>query len=91
MSISSIRLGNLISKEWGKKMITPINKEEEKVKKKCINELNKIEIKFGTNIFKSACNRKLTVDRQRKTTEKEIKEAEKKLERLKSGKPLPTY
>jgi len=63
-------------------------KTEENLKKKCINDLNKLEKVYGAVLFKSACNRKLTVDRQRKITERQIREAKAKLERLKSGKTL---
>jgi hypothetical protein len=68
-----------------------VSKEQEKSRTACIIDLNKLDVKYGSTVFKAACNRKLTVDRQRKATEKEIKEAEKKLARLKSGKPLPSY
>lgn len=72
-------------------MARPLNKEEEKVRKLCIDDLNKLEVKYGAVMFRKSCNRKLTIDRQRKITEREIKEAEQKLARLKSGKPLPPY
>jgi hypothetical protein len=66
-------------------------KEQQERRTICIVELNKLEKRFGTEIFRNACNRKLMVDSQRRKTEKEIRIAEKKIEQLKGGNPLPQY
>lgn len=81
---------NLINKEV-KPMAKPISTEDEKKRSECIIELNKLEKKYGTLLFRRACNRKLTIDRQTLQRQREIKRAEKELEQLKGGKPLPQY
>ena len=73
---------------------TTHQKEKEKFEKDrnvVIKELQKVEKRFGSELFKSACNRKLTVDRQKSQTEKDIKEREEELEQLKKGQPLSQY
>ena len=68
-----------------------LDNEFEKERKKCISDLNKLEKRYDKKVFRSACNRKLTIDRQFENAHKEIKEREKELEQLKKGKPLPVY
>ena len=70
-------------------MTKPFDKQEITLRQQCITELNRLEIKYGSRIFKNACNRKLIMDRQRISTLREIKIAEDNLARLKAGKPLP--
>jgi len=57
----------------------------EKDRKNVIKELEKIEKKVGKELFRSACNRKLKIDRQKAITQREIKQKEAELERLKKG------
>ncbi len=66
-------------------------KEFEKKRKIVIKELEKIEKKFGDECFRSAINRKLTVDRQKRKRIAEINKAEKELKQLKKGKPVSDY
>jgi len=71
--------------------ITPIEREKreyEKQRTKAIKELCRIEQKYGSDLFRSACNRKLTIDRQKRQQEQELKKAQENLEQLKTGKPL---
>ena len=49
-----------------------LTKDEEKERNKCITELNRIEKKYGKRIFRTACNRKITVDRQMEQQRKDI-------------------
>ena len=72
-------------------MVKPISKEEDNNRAECFVELNKLEKKYGFILFRRACNRKLIIDRQIIQRQKDIKKAEKELEQLKSGKPLPQY
>jgi hypothetical protein len=74
----------------GKKMAN-LTKEEEQERKNCICELNKLERKYNTRIFKAACYRKLIIDKQVTQRQKAIQKAEKELSQLKTGKPLPQY
>ena len=69
----------------------PIDKVFEQKRSLCIVELNKLEKKFSSQIFRSACNRKLTIDRQTIQRQAQIRKTERELEQLKSGKPLPQY
>ena len=66
-------------------------KDFEKQRKKCISDLNKLEKHYDTQVFRSACNRKLTIDRQFAQKQKIIEQTEKELKQLKKGKPLPQY
>ena len=56
-----------------------------------IEELNLLQKKYGEKLFKSACNRKITVDQQKNKLEKEIKQKEEELIQLKKGIPLSQY
>jgi benzoyl-CoA reductase/2-hydroxyglutaryl-CoA dehydratase subunit BcrC/BadD/HgdB len=58
----------------------------EKERKKVIKQLDTLEKKCGSKLFRSACNRKLTVDKLKESAQKSIKEKEAELERLKKGK-----
>jgi len=65
-------------------------KEFEKKRNQAIKDLEKIEKKHGHKIFRSACNRKLTIDREKKKRLEKIKKMEKELSKLRKGQ-LPTY
>jgi hypothetical protein len=67
------------------------DKEFEKKRAEVIVRLTKLEIEVGSALFRSACNRKLIVDRQKAQREAEIRKMERELTQLKSGKPLPQY
>ena len=73
------------------KTMAKLDKDFEKQRKKCISDLNKLEKRYDSQVFRSACNRKLTIDRQFAQRQKTIKQTEKELEQLKKGKPLPQY
>lgn len=69
--------------------ITPQQKEKKEFEKQrniVIKELVKLEKKYGSEMFKSACNRKLTIDRELKRRQKDIKKLENELSSLKDGK-----
>lgn len=61
-------------------------KELEKARKPIIKELNKLEKKFGAEIFRSACVRKIAIDRATKKAQDTIQSKLKEIEQLKKGK-----
>lgn len=65
--------------------------QEDIIRDKAIKELKKIENKYGSDIFRRACNRMIIINRQKKQREAEIQKAEKELIKLKQGKPITTY
>jgi len=67
------------------------DKKFETDRKAAIAELNKLEKQFGSEVFRGACNRKLTIDRQMRQRQHQIIQAEKELQQLKTGKTIPPY
>ena len=65
-----------------------LKKDLEEKKRNCIDELKNLEKKFGSEIFSSACNKKLIIDRQTEQRLEHIKKLEQELNQLKSGKPI---
>ena len=63
-------------------------KEYDDKRNEVITELNKLEQKFGGKVFRSACIRKMKIDSQRVKREVQIRQMEKELAQLKSGKPV---
>jgi hypothetical protein len=59
-----------------------------KIRKSAVNDLKKLEKKYGPVTFKSAMIFKLTVDRQKAKAEAEITRLEGELDALRRGKRL---
>ena len=69
-----------------------MNKKEkiefDKQRKLVIKELEKVEKKVGTLLFRSAVSRKMRIDTQKRQREKEINQLQKELQQLQKGKPI---
>lgn len=72
-------------------MVRQIDKKTDLKRKECILELNKIEEIFGEQVFRSACNRKITIDKQKKQREDLIKKTKYELEQLEKGRVISPY
>lgn len=72
-----------------KKKITKAQLEKRQYEAKrdfVIKQINELEKKYGKDIVRSACNRKLIIDRETQKREETIKKMEIELQRLKKGK-----